>query len=240
MVSGNVEVVDARTSGLLHERDELRAGQTVRLRSGTLLALRYGGADVRLNSNAVVVLHPNQLELVRGDIYVDAGPAVALTIVTPFGTLTHVGTQFLVSVTETEVRAAVREGAVEIDSISQRKTIKAAEGAVAAAIAPDGTLTVQAIASSGGPWSWVVEATPGYTIDGRSADELLVWATRQLGTKLNYQTEATRIHSRSVVLHGGIRAVSVAQGLAVLRAATDLDIDQSDPAVLHVRTAKTR
>lgn len=244
MVSGNVEIVDAQAIALLHVGDQVRAGQSLRLGSTTFLALRFPDADVRLNSNAVLVLHASRLQLVRGDLYVDAGQKSAegstLTIETKFGTLAHVGTQFLVSAGDNEVRVSVREGAVAINGISTRRTITAGDGAVEAALAPDGTLITRAIANTGGRWSWVVEAAPRHTIDGCSADDLLVWATRQLGTKLNYATPATRIHAQSVVLHGGIRTVSVAQGLAVLRATTDLAIDQSDAAVLHVRASKTQ
>ncbi len=240
MVTGHVESAALATPHPLHDGDELRVGQRIHVGRQAFLALRYRDADVRLNSNTVVVLHATRLELERGEIYLDVGPkprrGATLMIETPFGTLAHVGTQFVVSVTDAEMRAAVREGVVAMKAAGERLTISAADGPTEVLVSSHGRPTTRSIAGSGGPWSWVVEAAPRYTVEGRSADEFLMWATRQSGAELKYTTEATHVHAQTVVLHGDVRALSVAQRLDVLSATTDLDIDQSDPAVLRVRT----
>lgn len=240
MVRGHVESTTVAKPQPLRDADTLRVGQRVHIGPQAYLALRYRDVDVRMDSNTVAVLHATRLQLERGKIYVDAGPkphqGPTLMIETSFGTLTHVGTQFVVSVNADEMRAAVREGAVAINAAGERLTISAADGPTEVLVSSAGALTTRPIAGSGALWSWVVDAAPGYTIEGRSADEFLVWASRQLGAKLDYSSEATHVHAQTVVLRGGIRAMSVAQGLVALTATTDLDVDQSDPAVLRVRT----
>jgi FecR protein len=240
MIAGEVVAEGAGADVRLQAGDELRAGQAVHVGPHAYLALRLRGTDVRANSNTVLVPRKIHLQLVRGELYVDAPPTrrngPSLMIETSFAVLTHIGTQFLVSVTETEMRTAVREGAVAIDTAGQRRTLDAADGPMEVAISSLGIQTPRPIAGAGGIWNWVVAAAPEYPIDGRSADEFFVWATRQLGVELQYATEATRVHARLVVLHGGVRGMSVTQGLDIVAATTDLDIDQSDPTALRVQT----
>jgi ferric-dicitrate binding protein FerR (iron transport regulator) len=217
-------------------------GATIHTSPGAYLALQYRDAEVRLDSNTVVIPHPTRLQLVHGALYVDVGPppnrGPALTIETAFGTLTHVGTQFVVSASDTEMRVAVREGAIAMNAGGARRSISATDGAREALVSAQGT-KIQPIAAVGGPWQWVVAAAPGYPVDGASADAFLAWAARQLGAELSYADDATRVHARLVTLHGDMR-VSVAQGLAIVDAATDLTVDRSDAAHLLVtQTART-
>ena len=154
-------------------------------------------------------------------------------IETPRGMLTHVGTQFAVSVADHDVRATVREGAVAFSSDGDHRTISADDGPIEMRVSGDG-VTTQHVAGTGERWDWTVAAAPGFVVDGHTADEFLVWATRQTGSQLRYADDATRFHSRAVILHGNVGRLSVAQGLAAVNATTGLDIDESDPATLHV------
>jgi hypothetical protein len=233
---GPNEASGDRTTVPLRAGDGVAAGQTVRTGADGYLALRYHDVDVRLKSDTVVVTHPTGLELMRGALYVDAGSTPSggptLLIETAFGTLAHVGTQFVVTLTDSQMRAAVREGSIAISAAGTRRTVSAVDGAREAVIA-DGVITVNPIAPVGGIWDWVVTAAPGYPIDGVSADQFLTWAARQLGAKLDYASEATRVHARLVVLHGDVHT-SVSQGLAAIDSTTDLATDRSDPTRLYV------
>jgi hypothetical protein len=236
-VVGFADSFDGQIPRAINVGEELGPGQ---LRTGgqSSLALRYRDADVRLNSNTIAVLHPTRLQLLRGDIYVDAGVALrrgpAVVIETPFGTLTHVGTQFVVSVGDNEMRAAVREGAVALNAAGEHRTIDGADGPTQIVVSATG-ITTERISANSGIWTWTVDAAPGYIVDGRSANEFLVWATRQMGVELRYADDASRIHSETAIMHGNVGALSVARGLTVLGATTSLELDSSDPAILRVR-----
>ncbi len=168
--------------------DELGAGQTLRTGPGGFLALSYRDADARLNSNTVVTLLPTHLRLTRGDVYVDSGAGPhrgpSVMIATPRGMLTHVGTQFAVSVADDEVRATVREGAVAFSSDGDHRTISADDGPIEMRVTGDG-VTTRHVAGTGERWNWTVAAAPGFVVDGHTADEFLVWATRQTGSQLS-------------------------------------------------------
>lgn len=237
MVAGSAETIDAGATRPLHVGDAVNTGETLHTLPGALLALHYRGADVRLDADTVIAVLPTRLQLIRGAVYVDsgAGPSKrpSVMIETPRGMLTHVGTQFQVVQADGEMRVAVREGAVAFTSATEHRTISAADGAVQLVVS-DAGVTLESIGATGPQWRWIVEATPGYVVDGRSADDVLVWATRQIGARLRYTDEAARFHSKTVIMHGDARRLSVAQGLEILDATTGLDLDTSDPATLQV------
>jgi ferric-dicitrate binding protein FerR (iron transport regulator) len=238
-VAGSADAVAAGARTPLREGTQLHSEQTVQVGRGALLAIRLRGADVRLNSDTAVVLHATRLQVLRGQIYVDAGathPGPTLEIETPLGTLAHVGTQFVVSVTSAEMRAAVREGSIAVNAAGRRRIVSAVDGAQELTVTLAGAVTTAPIAGTGGIWTWVVDAAPRYTMDGRNADEFLVWAARQLGAQLHYTNDATRVHAQTVVLHGDVRTLAVVHGLEILSATTDLDVDRSNPAVVRVST----
>ncbi len=239
LVKGSATTLNGDISTKLRVADEIHAGETVHVDAGAYVAMRYRGADVRLNSNTVIALRPTHLELSAGELYVDAPPRTTagppLLIETPFGSLTHVGTQFMVWVDAASLRTAVREGAVAMSVSGERLTISAADGATEVILTDSGTPMTRAIAATGGPWQWVVDAAPQFAIANHSADEFLHWAARQLGAEVRYATPDTRIHARMVRLQGDTAGLSVPQGIAALGATSDLDIDQRDPAVLLVQ-----
>jgi ferric-dicitrate binding protein FerR (iron transport regulator) len=230
--------VPGAATARLNDGDAIATDATILTGPHASLALRYHGTDVRLKSDTVVVVHRTRLQLTHGEIYVDAGPTpthgAPLTIETRFGTLEHVGTQFLVAVTDDEMRAAVREGAIAMEAGGQRRTISAADGAHEAVVTAD-SITIKKIPAAGGSWAWVAAAAPTYLIDGATADAFLHWVARQLGAELHYADSATATHARLVTLHGDLHA-SVAQGLAIIDGTTDLAINRTDPAILLVRT----
>jgi FecR protein len=247
MISGRATISGTQPARRLTIGEDVGMGQTVSTAARSLLALRFEQADVRLNAGTSVVLHPARLQLLYGELYLDSGTAPRreppVAVETPFGTLTHVGTQFEVTVTRDEVRAAVREGSVRfapngLYQSNQRldeaqRNVSAADGATEIVISATGVIT-QDVPGTGERWQWIVDAAPAFVIDGRSADAFLHWATRQTGARLRYADDAARFRAETVILHGAARGVSVALGLDVVDSTTGLDLDTSDPATLRV------
>lgn len=199
--------------------------------------MRYQDADVRLNSDSVAILQSSHVQLIRGGIYIDEGRSPhrgpAVIVGTQFGTLTHVGTQFLVSVTDDDMRLAVREGAVAYSSNAETLTISAQDGATELIVSHTGLVT-RRVPATGDLWSWTVEAAPGFVVNARSADAFLTWATRQTGAQLRYADDAARFHSETIVIHGDVRPLSVTRGFEILKATTGLNVDTSDPLIVFV------
>ena len=96
------------------------------------------------------------------------------------------------------------------------------------------------VSVTGGIWTWTVDAAPRYSMVGHNADDFFVWSARQLGAKLEYADDTTRVHAQTVELHGDVRTLSVIHGLEIISATTDPDIDRSNPAVVRVSTRDLR
>ena len=54
----------------------------------------------------------------------------------------------------------------------------------------------------GDAWSWVLEASPAFAIEGRTARELLEWTARELGLELRYADAAAQSLAAKVPLSG--------------------------------------
>ena len=137
-------------------------------------------------------------ELASGTIYVDhAGSASTpseptLEVLTPFGTVTDVGTQFELAVSDTALRVRVREGAVTFATAEERHL---APAGVELDWSGSGAVTRRAIARSGEPWDWVIEAAPAIDLEGRTLDEALAWIARETGYTVAWPDAA--LHSRA-------------------------------------------
>ena len=237
MVSGDA-TTEGVASGALVVGEDLSSGQTIRTGPRALLALTYRNTDVRLNSESVLVMEPTGLQLVQGEVYVDAGTlprhGPAVIVETLFGAVTHVGTQFAVAVTDAGMTATVREGAVAFSSGPERRTISASADAATQIVVSATGIETRSVPRTGNDWDWTVAAAPGFIVNDQTADAFLVWAARQTGANLHYSNDAARYHAKTVLLHGDARPLSVAQGLDVINATTDLAVDAADPQAMRV------
>jgi ferric-dicitrate binding protein FerR (iron transport regulator) len=164
----------------------------------------------------------DEIRLERGTLYVDAGPdAVAagrLAVVTPTGSVRHVGTQYEVRVLESGLRLRVREGRVEWRSNAGR--IERSLGGEQLIIGRDGRVERQSATRYGESWDWISAATPAIAIEGRPLGEFLAWAARELGRELQYSSPAVAGEAAGVILHGSIAGLTPAQALDTVLATT--------------------
>ena len=223
----------------------LTSGQSVQTRAGSYVTMNYHGADVRVGVDSVVRLHANRLELVRGDIYVDTGASASamlpVLVETELGTLSHVGTQFLVNFRASRLTAAVREGTIILITKQGDDLHYAAEEgrATVVRVSNSGKITFPdpEATSYGELWDWVLEASPGFTAEGPSIShtDLLKWVAREKGQTIKYENDAVRADAEdySLIVVAG-QSISIEQALDMLNKATDLGLDTKNGAELRV------
>ena len=116
----------ARTNGRIRAGDRLETDE----RGGAAVQC-FGGPSIRLHAGTAVRFESSsRLHLDRGTIYVDSGPQQArnwLVVVTGFGNVRHLGTQFEVVLQAGSLDVRVREGEVSIESGNGRLTAAAGE-----------------------------------------------------------------------------------------------------------------
>lgn len=202
----------------------LASGQTLQTGSaGRGVLTLPGGVSARLDHDTRVLLAGgDEVVLERGALYVDAGPAPAapLDVVTPAGSLRHVGTQYEVRLLESGVRLRVREGRVEWQATNGAVEHGAAGEQLT--ISSDGGIARAATPLYGESWDWIAGATPAIDIEGRPLAEFLAWAARELGREVVYATEGVESEAAGIVVHGSISGLTPLQALDAVLATTSV------------------
>lgn len=202
----------------------LASGQTLQTGSaGRGVLTLLGGVTARLDHDTRVLLAGgDQVVLERGALYVDAGPAPAtpLDVVTPAGSLRHVGTQYEVRLLDPGVRLRVREGRVEWQA--RNGAVERGEAGEQLTIASDGGVTRTATPLYGESWDWIAGATPVIDIEGLPLAEFLAWAARELGREVLYASAGLESEAAGIVVHGSIAGLTPLQALDAVLATTSV------------------
>lgn len=221
-----------------HPLEELRTGAP--LRSGTVVEARQDGelrwlqgGVLRLRAGARLrIVDPQHVEMQSGTLYVAlAAPHApdALTVNTPFGTVEHIGTQFLLALRPDSLDIGVREGSVQL------RGLQVADVAAGRAVHVDraGLVARRELAADDPEWSWVGAPLYPFDADGQSVLALLQWAALEKGRALSFDDAEARRRAEQTTLHGSIRDLSVDDALATMLATTTLTARLGDDA-LHV------
>lgn len=222
--------------------DSLTSGQTLQTgAAGRGVLALPGGVTARLDHDTRVLLTGgDEVVLERGALYVDAGPApmAPLDVVTPAGSLRHVGTQYEVRLLDSGVRLRVREGRIEWRAMNG--VIEHGRAGEQLTISSDGGVARAATPLYGDSWDWIAGATPFIDIEGLPLAEFLAWAARELGREVVYAGAGLESEAAGIVVHGSIAGLPPRQALDAVLATTSLRaqvidgriiVDVQDPGV---------
>jgi len=176
---------------------------------GTLVRFR-GGSDV-------ILAGLDRLRIRRGALYVDnRDHTVRMLVETPFGTVTDVGTQFLVAVTPDALTVALREGRVEIDAMGVPPLeARVDHGAGALVHMTRGAGVRQSrLETTDAYWTWTRDAASPFELSGSTVDQFLHWTSRESGLELHYASDIVRTQARQTTLTGGDIGVPAPSQLA--------------------------
>lgn len=171
---------------------------------GVALALN-NGFSVRLDAATTVTFESvESVVLQAGRLYADTGPAIyddrSITVDTPVGSATDVGTQFAVAFDGDDMRVAVREGRVDVTAGPEDWTARAGD---LLTIAPDRGATFDRVSRHGDSWDWASSLAPAFDLENRSLLDFLKWAARETGRELVFESEEVRLAAMRTSLHGG-------------------------------------
>ena len=153
---------------------------------------------VSLTGNDRIQLHSGRLHYDSKSLYSNQQPLVNLLIETPYGTVRHMGTQFMADLAGGALSVSVREGEVAISGDSIETLVLAGEQVI---INESGIKARQSILPYADEWKWVEEIAPAYELDGRSMDEFLQWIGRESGFLIEYETESAKSLAEETILH---------------------------------------
>jgi ferric-dicitrate binding protein FerR (iron transport regulator) len=189
------------------------SAQATRIFSGTLvesfdgrIALAIGDAlSLRMDRHTRLRFDGEAaVTLLAGNVYVDSGginTPTTLSIVTPVGTVRHVGTQFQVRVAGEGTEVRVREGRVMLNTPAAAVDIGAGDFVVASGGA---VRVLHGQDSFGAHWDWATATSPAFDSENRPLAEFLAWLAREHGWQLQYADAALQARSREIRLHGSL------------------------------------
>lgn len=207
MVVGDVAVFSPRTGEwqpIGNAAYSIRAGDVIRTAagSGATLGLETG-ASLRIAADTRLRLEgPQSFVLDVGTAYVDSGrgelPA-PVTILTPFGAVREIGTQFEVHASEESLRVRVRSGRVELTRpYAETERTDAGEEI---SVSESGLVERRPFAASDAAWEWVMRlaiAPPNYALTIRV---YLAWAANEFGRELRFDSPNTELQAEISALN---------------------------------------
>lgn len=219
----------------------LMSGSRLRTDSSGRAALRLvSGAALRIAGASELILGRDaRIELLDGRIYLDThGVDPGVEIVTRFGTLRDIGTQFEVYATDTSLRVRTREGAV---TLSRGQSDSVLECGVSEELRIDRSGQVERgrIATFDPEWAWVETLAEAPSGPELSLRRFLDWVSRETGRRLRYDSPETEARVNQVVLHGTTPDLAPVQALEIALATTDFDYSLQEDGTILLRRRHT-
>jgi len=240
---------------LLGDQSELRelqdlttifAGQTVETSndSGVGLAWRSGGS-LRVDENTRVEFKsPNSVYLVSGRVYFDSqtmaaisgggGATPDLVIETDYGSVTHLGTQYMTTVDSGTLTVSVREGQVDVNG--RYTAYEGQEMELVGSAQP----SVTNISRTSGKWAWVEATAPTLDFSGKSTHDFLMWVERETGHAVAFESPEAEQTARTGGLRGTIEGLDPRAELEVRMRGEDLNVEfDTDRGTINVSAIDT-
>lgn len=203
----------------------IESGTEVRTATGGRAALQLAnGMELRLDARTRIAFEDTtHARLAQGAVYVDSGlpsaaPSPPFELDTPAGRVAHVGTQYEARIQDGSVRVGVREGRVRLSRGSADLVGDAGES-----LTIRGDEVIRApLARTAAEWGWTADVAPPFSIEGRSVEEFLVWAARQTGRTLVYESSDAAQQAHSVTLSGTVAGLTPDEAVQAVLSTTSL------------------
>jgi len=210
---------------LLEAEAGLQSGDVIRTQKGgeAFLRTKAGGHLAIAAHSNLTLTSATQVALTHGQVYYDsyARPEAALTITTPYGAVTDIGTQFQLSVNESAATLAVREGEVQINHESGTTTLNSEERIQ---FDSDATGAKAHISSHDHDWEWVTQHQRADALNGKDLAFAAEWYARETGQALAYASSEARTRAEGISLHGEFSSLTPHQAIEVAMTGSGLSL----------------
>ena len=162
------------------------------------LTVELRGHRLRLDQKTDLrLISPDELELLRGAVYVDAVSST-LRIVAGDTVSEHVGTRYSVHRVDDGVSVRVRHGQVRVTRGEQVVELVGGQGAHTAE-----DLVPVDVPVSGDTWAWTRHAAPAFESAGATLEEVFAWIEAETGWTVEVAQELLLEHDGSPVIFSG-------------------------------------
>jgi len=232
----------------LRETDDLSSvllGQTVVTGAQAGIALAWGnGGSLRVDEHTrLEFATDNSVYLKSGRVYFDSEPSAMIAgtrtigstdfvVVTEYGEIAHIGTQFMTRVDSGKLTVSVREGQVDVDGSYHSHVATSGQQVTFAGRQQPTVLSLSAHAND---WNWVSRTSPPADVDGKSIFEFLQWVHRETGLETRFEGQAEQA-ARNDLLKGATIDAEPLDALTRWMATTALEYEVNEnEGVIYVR-----
>ena len=214
-----VATIDVATGEIRGGTESLRAGSTVTANqlvetpSNARASLHLAdGGSLRMDTNTRLIFEESRkLRLERGAVYFDSGGGRPIEVLTSFGEVQDIGTQFEVRLARDEMTVRVREGAVQVERKQAASRIAAG---TELKVDTSGNEVQRLVAPDDPSWGWILEVAPPFRLEGATLAQFLEWVGRELGVKV--RVADPDINPDQIVLHGSLEGLRPDQTVATV------------------------
>lgn len=235
---GDVTVRARHDQRLIAAGTRLPRGTLVQTAKNGFVLMSVAADSIRVGPNSrLQVGAGGRVRLLAGRIYVEtidsARSAPPLSVRTPFGQVSHLGTQFQVVLEPDAMAVSVRSGHVRVRDFSGQVQHLVAGQEVQ--VLSGGSVRRLAVSPYGPQWAWADALVPDLPIDGRPLSAFLNWYAHETGLKLVIMGRGTADAVRHTRLSGSIAGLSPNQALVAVMATTRFEYDTNVPGELRIR-----
>ena len=226
----------------VHELRDIAIGDLVATGSSGSLSIRLKDqTTIAFSSNTTLRLaNSSTLNLEHGRIYIDSPDInTSVTVITPWGNIKDIGTQYEVNIKQDSLEVAMRSGKVAVD-LGEKVLYALAENGYGDVIAlnKNNEFTKRTLASSDAHWDWTRKSAQPLIVEGKTVGEVLNWTGLITGKSIEYATPAARDAAVTTVLSGGeLAPISAEKTLSTLLKTTHFVAHISSHSIeLELRT----
>ncbi|MFO1457059.1 MAG: FecR family protein [Steroidobacteraceae bacterium] len=240
VVQGRVELERARPFGLrgaaLVAAAGVPRGRTIETGADGATLLRLGdGLTLRLAARSRLRFESaDRAVLETGLAYVDADPRLGrqpLSLSTPFGTVSHLGTQYAVGITPAGLEVAVREGRVQLVGGGAAAPLQADAGQLLS-VGPRGAAVRTTLRPDDARWSWLAALPTPFTLEGATLSGFLDWYARESGRAVRFRDADEATRAATVRLSGSVAGMAPDEALRVVAASAGLELRRDEGGLL--------
>jgi ferric-dicitrate binding protein FerR (iron transport regulator) len=216
----------------------VRVGEILRVNNQAGMVLNTSaGEQLRIASGSVTqFVASERIKLLSGRIYVQstasAAGAARLVVDTDFGSVTHVGTRYMVDLTGEQLAVSVRNGVVAINAHNAHTQVS---GGMQVVVDRAGRQSDRRVASNGDLWAWSDKLAPALQIDGRRLSDVLQEIAFETGRRLEFADDGVRRVCGEIELKGPFLDMAAPDRLFAVLITTGLEAVENGDRILIQR-----
>jgi ferric-dicitrate binding protein FerR (iron transport regulator) len=234
--SGIKALWDARrplTEGeILREGEHIETGPATRVRIALAPDLSVRVAD----NTRLQLTSGDQFDLTSGALYVESTPRTdgsetPLTVSTVVGEVAHLGTRYLVSLSEAQLQVSVREGLVKFDAENGASHL-ASTGQRLAISRTDFAVNFDEVDAFDPAFQWLADIPAPLGNGSLLLTDFFNWYEKETGRPIVLKSSDPALEPTQVRLQGNVQGLSPDEALNVVALSSDIGIERQTNRIL--------